>query len=296
MPVEELESLYRRGQYAAVVRELDRLREDPPWDDALSAGKAYYYGSTAHYRLSQPAPAVSMIARALDEIHVSNDWPWIGRVRFQAGEVYRFAGHVGEAQHWTELFLADLDAYRVHEPFRGKAHYNLGLIHRQRKDIPGSLAEYERAETHLRDAGNTVWMVKAQENLCWVLVEAGQMVRAESYLHKIESALAALGDDTPELRGLQLSFICNRAFVLRNSGQASAAMNLCQEVIADDSEATPAQKAFATWIAAECAIDMADPEAARKLLASAGRHAIEAGDARVMNYISATRAKLIASA
>jgi tetratricopeptide (TPR) repeat protein len=290
--VETLEALYRRGQYAAVVRELERLREDSPWEDALSAGKAYYYGAMAHYRLSQPAPAVALITKALDELHVSNDSPWIGRVRFQAGEVYRFAGHAGEAQHWTELFLADMDAYQVHEPARGKAHYNLGLIRRQQKDIPGSVAEYEQAETHLRDVGNTAWMVRAQENLCWVLVEAGQVVRAEAYLHKIEAALATLGEDAPDLRELQLSFACNRAFVLLHSGRAGAAVHFCQEVVADDSGATLAQRAFAAWIAAECALAMADPEAARKLLAGAGRFAAESGDARIMNYISATRAKL----
>ncbi|HEY3368224.1 MAG TPA: tetratricopeptide repeat protein [Symbiobacteriaceae bacterium] len=289
--VVELEALYRRGQYVAVVQELERMQENSPWESALAAGKAYYYGAMAHYRLDHLMPAIALIAKALEEIHVTSDWSIIGRIRYQAGEVYRRAGHISEALHWTQLFLADADHYPEHEGFRGAAHYNLGLSFRQARDTSNSIANYEEAVRVLRETGKTSWMIRAMENLSWVLCEDGRFEKAAEYLSQIETALTAV-DDSAESRELRLSYLLNQAYLSLRTGRVGVANDLCHEVVADGSGASIAHQALAMWIAAECAISMQKPENARTLLALASQYAMQSADARLMNCLSDTRRKL----
>ncbi|HEY3367925.1 MAG TPA: hypothetical protein VGK74_22935 [Symbiobacteriaceae bacterium] len=293
MSTSALAELYRRGQYAAVIRELERLREGLPWEYAEAAAEAYYYGAMAHYRLDQLLPAVSLVAKALEEVHARGDWGLTGKIRFQAGEIYRRAGQVSEAQQWTDLFLSDLDRYPEWERVRGLAHYNLGLIHRQRRNFATSIHHYEQAEQLLRAVGDSVWMIRAQENLCWVLCEDGQHTRATGYLSQIDAAITEL-PESHDARDVRLTHLYVRGYVLLHLQQPAEAARLCQEVVTEGSGATVAQRALATWVASEAALQMGDKENAWTLVNLANQLAIEAVDSRIMNYVNDTRRKLLA--
>lgn len=291
MPVVQLAELFQRGQYAAVIRLFDQLRESPPWENAADAGVAYYYAAMSRYRLNQAIAAVPLIARALDEIHTTADWVWIGRLRYQAGEIYRRAGHTGDALHWTQLFLADTDRYPEHETYRGPAHYQLGLILRQRRDIAGSIDQYEQAVEILRGTDRAVWLVMALQNLAWLLVEDKQLPRAVECMERVERALHDL-DDSREAQEVRLTTLYARAFVRLHQNRPAEGARLCEEVLIDGSGATVEQRALATWVAAECGIALQQWAEARTLVEVAVRLAIEAGDSRIMNYVTGTRCKL----
>lgn len=284
-----LEQHFRQGNYVAAQLEFERLLVDLPGEDLLNLAWTHFWGAKLKAAQRENYAAIQLFSLALEFATKVPEWVLIGRVRLDCAACYRQIGDTHMALEYASAFLTDLPSYPALAQYEGAAHYNLGLIYRCRRDMEASEHHYATAVTLLRNSPNQRWLLMALQNLAWILYEQDKFAAGDRSLDEASLLIESLDD-----RSAQLTQHYFRAFGALQRGDTQTATAFCLEVLAPESNATDEQRTWATWLVAEASLQLGHIDEAHALIEAAMdwcAHSVK--DIRVLNYISATRRKIL---
>ncbi len=173
------------GRHARARSLFRRALERNP-DTELTARIQLSY-SHAQFELGSTPEALSLCERALAAVEPKSHL--CGLIHSQLGVIHMRAGAGSEALADFGTALQLLDS--APEP-QATAYLNRGNVYLQRGDIPRASADFEMAMSHARDGGLGVIQAKAEHNLGYTGMLAGDLVSALTLMDKARDELATL--------------------------------------------------------------------------------------------------------
>lgn len=246
----ELRSLYEGGQLDqawALYREMDAAGEAGPEVHLLGAKAAQYRGDLFGARWA--------VERAVEGCPVGEVQ---GQVRFAQGYIYMMLGEVRGAVEQFRAFLADGQEYpATYGVAAGHAWYNLGLSLRQAKESVEALDCYLRACDMHRANNLRQSLREALQNVAWTACLLG---RVEMAREALDEASGILESDTA--RWMQR---LGEAFLSATTGDSKDALDQCQSILGDYTDAPTQARGHACWVAGRVALSLGMVEQAEDL-------------------------------
>lgn len=287
LPLEKLREHLARGEYVQARKEAERLIHvgELSGEDLV---QAYRGAALAHYYLQEIFAAVKLGERALENALALEAWELIGRARYDLSEFYLTLGDTHQAREHLLEFLTHLDRYPQISSLEAKAHHNLALIFRQRREYENAVASHQMAANLFQRDGNLRLMMESIRGVIWCHLTVGDPDTAWPYIQQLSSYLEHHPDD-----GLSASLLTDRAYYHRQIGDLKASMDFCEEVLVPGRPGVDDHiLATACVIAGENALDVGQPQEARKLADLALDFALKAKGPFLMNRASALRRRI----
>lgn len=279
--LDQVRELVRRGEFRAALRLAEALDQDETFP-AEQRAALYIQAVRAEAGLRQVHGAAKWADKALAAAELWGSWEDVGAARLYAGLVYRELGDTARALQWLQLFLCHLDRYPGQAGATGIAYYNLGLIHKMRRETAAALAAYDQAIRHLQ--GNRPALLWAHHNKAWLLLQEDRLAEAEPHI-------AAAGELAAEEPMDQAMHLCLRALRRQRQGDVPGSVALCAEVLGRQ-DLPPLPMALAAWIAAENALRTGAWQQAEEFAAAALQSALDAKEPTLMNAVNDVRRRL----
>lgn len=275
--LQRLYELLDRGEWVQVKREAERLMllQDL---DYFTLGRIFRAGGRACLYLSEYPAAEKLLELGLPYAFRAQDWDCIGFIRHDLGVAYLFRGETAKAREQFEAFLLGLARYQDSRRLEGKAHYNLGLLYRERKDYPLAVAAYRQALNCFVQRGETRNTAVCHQNIAWLLLIQGKADDA-----KVHVDLAAGFQD-----GLPPDFLTEQlvlsAFYHQVIGEFKPAMEYLSPILESRVVATDQHGASAKWVQAQLFADQGERDDARGALREALDFALSAKAAHLVSH------------
>ncbi len=280
--LERVRDLVRRGEFRAALRLIDMLDQDQAF--AMEQRSTLYVQAVrAEAGLRHVHAAAKWSDKALEAAERWGTWDDVGVARLHAGLIYRELGDTVRALQWLQLFLTHLDRYPSHAESAGIAYYNLGLVHRMRRETQAALAAYDQAIQHLHNQPRA--LLCTHHNKAWLLLLEDRLAEAAPH---IQAASDLIPEDNPTDQVMNL---CLRALRLQRQGNVAASISLCEEILTRQ-DLPPLATGQAAWIAAENALRVNAWEQAREFAEVAIQHALDAKEPTLMNAVHDVRRRL----
>lgn len=225
MPVDKLKQYVARGEYLRARREADRLIQtgDLAGADLI---QVYRVAAYAHYYLQDVYGAAKLCERALDLAVEQGNAELTGRCRYDLGEIYLALGDLHLAREHLVQFLSGIDQYPALQPLEGKAHHNLALIFRQRREYDNALAAHHLAASLFQRDGNLRQMIEAIRGVIWCHLTMDEPQAAWPCIQQVSAYLQTHQDDR-----LTASLLTDLAYYYRLVGDTKRSMDFCEEAL-----------------------------------------------------------------
>lgn len=276
----------RRGEYRTALRQIHALDQDDAFPPERRAA-LYLLAVRAEANLRHVHAAAKWADRAVEAAELWGSWEDVGAARRHAGAIYRDLGDTARALQWLHLFLAHRDRYPGQQGAAGIVYYNLGLVHRMRREVPEALAAYDQAIQHLQT--EPAALLAAHHNKAWLLLLEDRPADAAAHI-------AAAGDLVPEGSPPdQAMHLCLRALWLQRLGKVATSVALCEEVLGRQ-DLPPLPMGQAAWIAAANALQVSSFDQARAFVDAGLGYALEAREPTLLNALNDVKRRLRALA
>lgn len=254
--------------------EFERLSEaGPPNARLWLQGSLAAFGRADYFRARQLAD------RALTTWGPSDAPKLLGQIRFHLGMVTRKIGDSHVAVEQFQLFISELSSkYPELIMGEGKAYFYLALTLRERRDLEGAVAAYQKAVGSFRRDGLPSLLCASLQNFAWLLCTTGRTAEAADALSEA-STLAKTSED-------HIHQTLGEAYLASVQGHYAQATELCEMIFrrAERGESVdPEERAQAAWIAGTIAMHQGNHTGAAALADIALTHATDAKDSRLMN-------------
>lgn len=287
LPLMKLEQLLGAGAYLQVRREADRLL----LEGNLSVGEqgeVYRMACRACLSLAEYYAAAKLGERAIERAKEAGDTMTLGRAHFDLGSAYLYIGDVHGAEQNLEAFLGLLPNLTGLEQLKGKAHYNMSHVHRQRKRWQTAIEALGRAGALFEQHGQQAEGAQVSLDLAWCYLMLGTASLAEPHLAQVEEHLSKHRD-----HGLAADLICEKALYHRLEGNIATSSHLCQEIFMPGRQGvTPKHLGEATWIMGENALEVGRLEEASLFANMALDHASHDNYPTLMNLACDLRRRI----
>lgn len=282
------------GHYVAACRRFDqRLISGELGGPDLALG--YHLASVAQYKLGNIHVARNYAARAAELAGEAGNAQLQLRAWSNLVEFEQRAGDTRAAIDYANLWFQNVSGVPAEEPRRGWVHYNLGLVHRSRRDPEQALSHFRLALRFL-PAHPVRFRLSALQMTAWQLYEVQEITEGNRWAAEAE-ALVREGADLPtELVREQLLLMAWRDYRL---GNHRTCIEMCQEFLAGP--ATNLQKFWAGMMISSCGIQLYpdDGQLLLQLKASTifyaectSKAAIDMQEPRLMNYANELRMRV----
>lgn len=280
-----------RCEYLLARRESERLILTQEVSGAELV-QAYRGGALAHYYLGEVFAAIKLGEKALEAAHSLGARELIGRARYDLGEYYLMLGDTHLAHEHLKEFLAELPQYPEVGALEAKAHHNLALVLRQRREYDQAAAEHRRAAQLFEAAGDDRLHMEAIRGIIWCCLTTEQPSEAWPYIQQLSDHLEKHPDDQ-----LRASLLTDLAYYYRLVGDLKLSMDYCEEVLIPGRPGVDDHiLATACILAGETAFDLGHGTEAGKLATLGLDYALKAKGPFLMNRVSALRRRILESA
>lgn len=284
MPLERLRQHLTRGEYVQARREAERLIHVGDLTGA-NLVQAYRGAALAHYYVQDVFAAAKLGEKALERASAIGEWELIGRARYDLGEFYLTLGDSHLAREHLAQFLSDLPHYPQIQGLEAKAHHNLALILRQRREYEKAITYHETAASLHRRENRDREAMEAVRGIIWCHLAASRPAAAWPYIEQVSMYLQSHSDD-----GLSASLLTDLAYYHRLSGDIRTSMDFCEEALVPGRPGVDDHiLATACVIAGENALDVGQHKEAGMFANLALDFALKAKHPFLMNRASALR-------
>lgn len=271
-------------QWEQAWQEFERLQDDgPPSARLLLMGSHAAFGRADYFK------ARHLVEKALAAWSPSDSQKLLGQIRFHLGIVTRKIGDTHVALEQFQLFLAELPSkYPELSMGEGQAHYFLALTLRERRDLNGSVIEYDKAIECFRRDELPSHLCATLQNFAWVLCHMQRPVEARACLEESAGLLHTKEDHVHQELG--------EAFLALVEGRLDQAAVLCGGIFRRSERGEPLpseEKSQAAWVAGMVALEQGHLESSGALANMALSWATEAKDSRLMNDASSLRRSIL---
>lgn len=289
MPFTELKRLLERGEYVRAKREAEWLIHS---GDLVGPdlARAYRGGAIAHYMLKELFAAVKMAERALAIASESQHLEEMGRALYDLGEYYLLVGDYHLALERLTSFLGTIPGAPVLQTLEGKAHHNLGLVYRARRDWSKAIAAHQAAARLHTANGAERSALESMRGVAWCHLQQEDPAAALPYIEEVQQRLANL----PAEHQLSTSLLTDLALYHRQVGNTALSVEYCHEVLVPGRPGVDEHlKATAYVIAGENALDQGRPTEADLFANLALEEALKAQHPFLMNRVNDLRRRLL---
>jgi len=287
LPLERLRQHLARGEYVQARREAERLIHvgDLSGENLV---QAYRGAALAHYYVQDVFAAAKLGEKALERATAIGAWELIGRARYDLGEFYLTLGDTHLAREHLLQFLNDLPRYPQAQSLTAKAHHNLALIFRQRREYDKAVTYHEIAAGLHQQKNRNREAMEAIRGIIWCHLAAGHPAAAWPYIEQLSVYLQSHSDD-----GLSASLLTDLAYYHRLSGDIRTSMDFCEEALVPGRPGVDDHiLATACVIAGENALDVRQHKEAGMFANLALDFALKAKHPFLMNRASALRRQI----
>lgn len=253
-------------------------------------GAALRMACRASLSLGEFYAAAKLGERALERAREAGDTETLGRAHFDLGCAQTNIGDTTSAEENLTAFLSLLPQMSGVERWEGMAHYNLSILHRQRKQWHTAIQTLERASALFERNGQQAERAQCALDQAWCYLMLGAPSLAAPALAQVEEYLGQQADDS-----LSADLICAKALYYRQEGDIAASSRLCQEVFAPGRQGvTSHHLGEAAWIMGENALDLGRIEEANLFVNMALDHAARDNWPSLMNLACDLRRRVAA--
>ncbi|HEY3368053.1 MAG TPA: hypothetical protein VGK74_23580 [Symbiobacteriaceae bacterium] len=283
LDLNHLLGLIESRQWDAAWKEFGRLKAEGPQTPRLML-----MGSHTAFGKRDLFAARHLAEAALASWTASEPLKLLGQIRFHLGMVTRELGDTHVALEQFDHFLAELHPkYPELSMGEGKAHFYRALTLRQRRDLEGAVAAYQKALTCFRRDELPTLLCKGLQNLAWLFCYMKRPGEAAECLAEAEPLVKDPVDQTHQALG--------EAFLATIEGRDAEAASLCESIFRRgerDESITAEERSQTAWIAATVALKQRNLESASALADVALRYASDAKDSRLINDAGALRREI----
>lgn len=285
--VEKLEELLKADAHLQLRRESDRL---------LLGGELTVQEQGAVLRLACRAclyladyyAAAKLGERAVERAREAEDTATLGMAHFDLGVAYTHIGDTYGAERHMEAFLSIFPRLNGYGAWEGKAHYNLSLVRRQRKQWHTAIETLEKAARIFEGAGQKMERARCALDMAWCYLMMGATALAAPHLAQVEEYLQNNPDDT-----LSADLICEKALYYRLEGDITTSSQLCQQIFMPGRlGVTSHHIGEAAWVMGENALDLARLDEAHLFVNMALDHAARDNWPTLMNFACDLRRRI----
>ena len=285
--MDKLRQYLTRGEYLRARREADRLIQTGELAGP-SLVQVYRVAAYAHYYLQDVYGAAKLCERALDLALELPPAELIGRCRYDLGEIYLTLGDLHLAREHLVQFLSEVDHHPILQPLEGKAHHNLALIFRQRREYENALAAHHLAASLFQRDGNLRQMIEAIRGVIWCHLTMNQPQAAWPCIQQVSAYLQDHQEDR-----LTASLLTDLAYYYRLAGDTKRSMDFCEEALVPGRPGVDDHiLATACAIAGENALDVRRYQEAGMFANLALDYALKARHPLLMNRATTLRRRL----
>lgn len=289
MPFTELKRLLDRGEYVRAKREAEWLIHSGDLSGPELA-RAHRGGALAHYMLKELFAATKLAERALEIALEVGHNDEMGRALYDLGEYYLVIGDYHLALDRLTQFLSVMLQTPSLRSLEAKAHHNLGLIYRARRDWAHAIEEHRLAARLHAEAGNERLALESIRGIAWCYLQQQQPAAALPYIEEVQQRLAGL----PEEHQLTASLLTDLALYHYQVGNATLSVEYCHEVLVPGRPGVDEHlRATAYVIAGENAMDQGRTAEADLFASLALDEALKAQHPFLMNRVNDLRRRLL---
>lgn len=250
--------------------------------------QAYRGAALAYYYAGEIFAAIKLCEQALDRAQLLQNLELIGRARYDLGEYYLTLGDAHQAREHLLEFLSNLNSYPTLTQLEAKAHHNLALVFRQRRDYESAVASHMIAIRLFDRDGNERMHIESVRGLVWCYLTQGDYISAFPQLEKISAYL----ERYPE-PALSASLLTDLAYYHYQAGNIARSMEFCEEAMMPGRPGVDDHvMATACVIAGENCVELHRINEARVFLNLALDYAVKAKGPFLMNRATALRRRL----
>lgn len=287
MPLEKLEALLKAGAFLQVRREADRLLLEGNLS-VRDQGFVLRLACRACLYLADYYAAAKLGERAVERSREAEDTNTLGMAHFDLGVAYTHIGDTYGSEQHLESFLALYPQMTGVEAWEGKAHFNLAIVHRQRKQWHIAIETLKSAAAVFGRTGQKLERARCALDTAWCYMMLGASALAAPHLAQVEEYLHVNPDDT-----LSADLICEKALYYRLEGDIVSSSNLCQEIFVPGRQGvTSHHLGEAAWVMGENALDLGRMEEANIFVNMALDHAARDNWPSLMNLACDLRRRI----
>jgi tetratricopeptide (TPR) repeat protein len=287
LPLDKLKQHLTRGEYVQARREAERLIHvgDLSPEDLV---QAYRGAALANYYVGEIFAAIKLCEKALDQAQNLRNLELIGRSRYDLGEYYLTLGDAHQAHEQLLEFLSDLDRYPQLSELEAKAHHNLALVFRQRRDYESAIASHTVATGLFERDGNERMRIESVRGLVWCYLTQGDYTAAFPQIEQISTYLELFPEPS-----LSASLLTDLAYYHHQAGNITRSMEFCEEAMMPGRPGVDDHiMATACIIAGQNCVDLNRAKEAQVFLDLALDYSIKAKGPFLMNWATALRRRL----
>jgi len=287
LPLDKLKQHLAQEEYIQARKESERLIHLGD----LTPGnlvQTYRGAALANYYLGEIFAAIKLGEKALKQARALENAELIGRCHYDLGEYQLTLGDAHQAREYILEFLSNLDSYPQLTKLEAKAHHNLALVFRQRRDYKSAVASHIIATTLFERDGNERMGIESVRGLVWCYLTQGNFLQALPQLEKI----AAYVERHPD-PDLSASLLTDLAYYHHHAGNIARSMELCHEVMVPGRPGVDDHiMATGCVLAGENSIRLTRLDEARVFLSLALDYAVKAKGPFLMNRATTLRRRL----
>lgn len=285
MVLHRLFDLLDRGEWVQVKREAEQLMLLPDLD-YYHLGRIYQAGGRACIGLSEFHAAVKLLELGLPYALKARDWDSLGFMRHYLGACHMVLGYPTEAGDYLQAYLLDLPRYDEARRMEGRAHYNLGLLYRQRKEYGLAVAAYRQALYCFVEKGEVRNAADCHQNMAWMLLVQGKADEARIHIDLAGGFLEKLPDD---FRTEQLIVLALYHTVM---AEPKTAREYLSPILEGRVVASEAHLGSARWVEAKLLAAEGSHDRAKAVLEMAIQHSLLARAAHLINLCQSLKEEI----
>jgi len=287
LPLPRLKRLLEQQQYREAKAEGERLIHQ----GALTAeelARAYKGTAVASYYQRDIFAAIKLGEYALAVAEQSDNWELINKCRYDLGAYLFFLGDYAQAQDHLLTCLNDLQHTPTLVELEARAHHNLALIFRNRRQYDDALGSHHIAVDLLRRCGNWALEMEGLRGIIYCHLARNEPEEALTYIESLEQLLEQHPDDR-----IAASLLADWAYYYQTVGDLKRSMQYCTAALSPGSPGVDDHVlATAAVIAGENAL-MLDRYEEASVFASLAEHcALRANQATLLNRATVLRRRL----
>lgn len=267
LSIHRLEELIKLSRYTEATRVCAEMLAEGTLP-AKQLARAYHLVAIAHYRRGDSYAAARSAEMAEGTAVAAGDGDLLGRIWSNLVEFYRSINDFAKAAEYGERWLQCLGMYPDMEVRRGRVHYNLALVYRNRREIPQALQHFQMAIRYLQaeweadpHRASTLqgYLVQAHQMYAWTLYEEGNISEGDML---VRAGQALIREDDVEALREHVLLHCLRAYKV---GDDETVRLSAEEFLASDTYGTKLQRFWAAWLMAMTYIRHGQFDAAQQL-------------------------------
>lgn len=287
MPLSRLRHLLEQQQYREARLEGERLIHQGSLS-AESLARAYKGTAIASFYQQDIFAAIKLGEYALAAAERSDNRELINICRYDLGAYYFFLGDYPQAHDLLLTCLQDMQYTPALVELEARAHHNLALIFRYRRQYDDALGSHHLAVDLLRRCGDWQLLMEGLRGIVYCHIARNEPEEALTYIQNLEQLL----EQHPVDR-VAASLLTDWAYYYQKIGDLKRSMDYCTAALSPGSPGVDDHvRATAAVIAGENALILERYEEARVFANLAEHYALLARQVALMNRATELRRRL----